>query len=89
MPPTTTSTEPCSTASYRPVLITMQRHKGAYGYFHSNRFGRHDSPDQTTDEIALNPAGFSHRTPTEILSTLVHEIVLRALNAPPRGRRRW
>lgn len=55
-------------------LITMQRHKGAYGYFHSNRFGRHDSPDQTTDEIALNPAGFSHRTPTEILSTLVHEM---------------
>lgn len=56
-------------------LITVQRQKGAYGYFSGDRFGRVGSPDQTTDEIALNPVHF-HTVPIEILlSTLVHEMV--------------
>jgi hypothetical protein len=57
-----------------PCLITMQRHKGAYGYFHAQRLGRKDDGRQVVDEIALNPAHFAERTPAEILSTLVHEM---------------
>lgn len=53
-------------------LITLQRHKGAYGYFSRQRFALKDG-QETTDEIALNPATFEGRTPIEILSTLVHE----------------
>lgn len=56
-------------------LITVQRHKGAYGYFSGDRFGRVGSPDQTTDEIAMNPAHFNDRSMQDILSTLVHEMV--------------
>ncbi len=58
-----------------PCLITMQRHKGAYGYFSGERFASVDAPQEVTDEIALNPAHFAGRTPTETLSTLVHEMV--------------
>ena len=54
-------------------LITMQRHRGAYGYFSSDRFASLDNPEEVTDEIALNPATFKKRTPTQILSTLAHE----------------
>ncbi len=57
-----------------PCLITMQRHKGAYGYFSGERFARLDG-EEVTDEIALNPATFGRRTPTDILSTLAHEMV--------------
>jgi predicted SprT family Zn-dependent metalloprotease len=57
-----------------PCLITMQRHKGAYGYFSGERFGSLSDPKEVTDEIALNPNHFRQRTPTEILSTLVHEM---------------
>lgn len=56
-----------------PCLITMQRHKGAYGYFSGERFASLDDPKEVTDEIALNPNHFQKRTPAEILSTLVHE----------------
>jgi len=57
-------------------LITLQRHKGAYGYFHAKRFSDLDKPDKAPDldEIALNPAGFPGRSATEILSTLAHEM---------------
>src|SRR5271157_2535119 len=57
-----------------PCLITMQRHKGAYGYFSGNRFASLGDPEEVTDEIALNPATFASRTPTTILSTLAHEM---------------
>jgi predicted SprT family Zn-dependent metalloprotease len=57
-----------------PCLITMQRHKGAYGYFSGNRFASLADPEEVTDEIALNPAHFARQTPTEILSTLAHEM---------------
>jgi len=56
-------------------LITFQRHKGAYGFFVGDRFAKMDDPGEITDEIALNPAGFAGRTSTEVLSTLVHEMV--------------
>lgn len=58
-----------------PCLITMQRHKGAYGYFSGERFASLDDPKEVTDEIALNPAHFAGRTTTKTLSTLVHEMV--------------
>lgn len=58
-----------------PCLITMQRHKGAYGYFSGERFASLSDPKEITDEIALNPAHFATQNPTKVLSTLVHEMV--------------
>jgi hypothetical protein len=58
-----------------PCLITMQRHKGAYGYFSGERFASLADPKEVTDEIALNPALFGNRKPHEVLSTLAHEMV--------------
>jgi predicted SprT family Zn-dependent metalloprotease len=54
-------------------LITMQRQKGAYGYFAGGRFGSEDGTE-VTDEIALNPSHFRSRTTEQSLSTLVHEM---------------
>jgi len=58
-------------------LITLQRHKGAYGFFHAQRFSelRDKSGPPDLDEIALNPSTFHGRKAVEILSTLVHEMV--------------
>lgn len=53
-------------------LITLQRHKGTYGYFAPDRFGRKGG--HRTDEIALNPQHFVDGT-EETLSTLAHEMV--------------
>jgi len=61
-------------ANLPQCLITLQRHKGAYGYFHKARMANHDDPSKTTDEIVLNPQGFKHRTTREILATLAHEM---------------
>lgn len=63
-----------------PCLITMQRRKGAYGYFHSEKWINAESKTKTksqgfTDELALNPAHFANRSAPETLSTLVHEMV--------------
>jgi predicted SprT family Zn-dependent metalloprotease len=58
-----------------PCLITMQRHKGAYGYFSGERFANTTDPKEVTDEIALNPAHFATRKPIEVLATLAHEMV--------------
>jgi hypothetical protein len=58
-----------------PVLITMQRHKGARGYYSAKRFEGRGGPGRETDEIALNPGTFKDRTDAEILSTQVHEMV--------------
>ena len=58
-----------------PCLITMQRHKGAYGYFSGGRFANVADRADVTDEIALNPAHFAARKPEQTLSTLVHEMV--------------
>jgi len=55
------------------ALITMQRRRGSYGYFASERFGTRDRSD-IVDEIALNPVHFEARSDDKILSTLVHEM---------------
>jgi hypothetical protein len=52
-------------------LITMQRHKGAFGYFAPERFG--SSVGEVVDEIALNPMYFAKRDARATLSTLAHE----------------
>lgn len=54
-------------------LITLQRHKGAYGYFAGERFGSRDGKT-ITDEIALNPNHFAECTERDIMSTLAHEM---------------
>lgn len=54
-------------------LITFQRKANTYGYFAFKRFSSHDN-NETTDEIALNPATFKNRSTAETLSTLVHEM---------------
>jgi predicted SprT family Zn-dependent metalloprotease len=56
-------------------LITMQRHRGSYGYFSGSRFANAADPGEITDEIALNPARFAKRKPEEVLATLAHEMV--------------
>jgi predicted SprT family Zn-dependent metalloprotease len=57
-----------------PCLITVRPHRGGYGYFSSERFASRDGKE-IHDEIALNIRYFEKRTPCEILSTLVHEMV--------------
>ena len=54
------------------VLITLQRKKGARGYFSPDRFSGRGF-DGKAHELALNPDCFVGRTDREILSTLVHE----------------
>ena len=53
-------------------LITLQRKRGALGYFWASQFTARSGPGET-DEIALNPEGF-HDTTEQILSTLAHEM---------------
>ena len=60
--------------SLPPCLITMQRHKGTFGYFCGERFMNTADPKDITDEIALNPSHFARKT-DDILSTLAHEMV--------------
>jgi predicted SprT family Zn-dependent metalloprotease len=55
-------------------VITMQRHRGAYGFFAKERFRPHDG-EQKIDEIALNPTYLNERPVQDSLSTLVHEMV--------------
>lgn len=57
-----------------PCLITVQRHKGAYGYFSGGRFASTADPHDIADEIALNPMHFAERTAEQTLSTLAHEM---------------
>jgi hypothetical protein len=53
-------------------LITLQRKKGARGYFSPDRFSGRGFEGKA-HELALNPDCFVDRTDEEILSTLVHE----------------
>lgn len=55
-------------------LITLQRTRGAFGYFAGNRFAEIDNPQNLTCEIALNPAVIARYTTEDNLSTLVHEL---------------
>ena len=55
------------------VLVTLQRHARAKGYFSPERFiGRIENA--TVHELALSPDCFSGRADEEILSTLAHEM---------------
>lgn len=56
-----------------PCLMTLQRKKGARGYFSKNRFIR--TSGEETHEIAMNPSYFAILTAMEVLSVLVHEQV--------------
>jgi predicted SprT family Zn-dependent metalloprotease len=56
------------------VLVTLQRHAKAKGYFSPKRFTGRVQQKAHVDELALNPDAFTGRTDSEILSTLVHEM---------------
>lgn len=54
-------------------LLTFQREKRTYGYFSKERFV--NSLGHKTDEIAMNPTYFAVVPASEVLQTLVHEMV--------------
>lgn len=56
-------------------LITLQRQRGAYGYFSGDRFQASKGKPATADEIAMNPTHMGARSDTQTLSTLAHEMV--------------
>jgi predicted SprT family Zn-dependent metalloprotease len=60
-------------ASLPHVLVTLQRHARARGYFAPERF-RGRIEDAAAHELAMNPDSFTGRTDEEILSTLAHEM---------------
>ncbi len=61
-------------SSLPPVLITLQRKKGAGGYFSPERFTHTENAGKHVHEIALNPQHFGAQTTTEVLAILVHEM---------------
>ena len=54
-------------------LITYHRNRRTYGYFCGDRWD--GSGERLADETALNPQHFTARGTTDVLSTLVHEMV--------------
>lgn len=55
------------------MLVTLQRHAKARGYFSPERFtGRIE--DAAAHELAMNPDSFTGHTDESILSTLAHEM---------------
>ena len=61
-------------ASLPHVLVTLQRHAKAKGYFAADRFeGRTNGAK--AHELAMNPDVFTGRSDELILSTLAHEMV--------------
>lgn len=54
-------------------LITVARHRKAYGYFWHEGWRGCDAGVKA-DEIALNPEHFESRSAQQVLSTLVHEM---------------
>jgi hypothetical protein len=68
------------------VLVTLQRHAKARGYFAPERFSAR-TDKAAAHELALNPDDFIGRTDEEILSTLAHEMAhvwQQAHGTPPR-----
>lgn len=68
------------------VLITLQRHAKAAGYFSPDRFSGRIDKQAVAHELAMNPDTFG-RTDEVILSTLVHEMVhlwQQTFGKPPR-----
>lgn len=55
------------------VLVTLQRHAKARGYFSAERF-RGRVADAAAHELALNPDSFVGRSDEDIASTLAHEM---------------
>ncbi|PXF32081.1 hypothetical protein WH50_06380 [Pokkaliibacter plantistimulans] len=55
-------------------ILTLQRKKGTAGYFSGSQFQSTDGYKQL-DEIAINPAYFLRGGVTEVMQTLVHEMV--------------
>lgn len=53
-------------------MITLQRKRGARGYFHAEQFTNAEQSERL-HEIAMNPESMG-RTLPEVLSTLVHEM---------------
>ena len=69
------------------VLVTLQRHAKARGYFSPERFSARHEAHATAHELAMNPDTFTGRTDEEILSTLAHEMAhvwQQAHGQPPR-----
>lgn len=56
------------------VLVTLNRKKGANGYYWHDKFQNRETGDSVA-EICLNPDNFEGRSDKEILSTLGHEMV--------------
>lgn len=57
-----------------PCLITLRPHGRVDGYFQAGRFGHRDG-SSITDEIGLNAQYFKDRSTTQIMTTLVHQMV--------------
>ena len=55
------------------ILVTLQRHARAKGYFAPDRFAKRVE-NTTVHELAMNPDVFTGRSDQLILSTLVHEM---------------
>jgi len=55
------------------VLVTLQRHAKALGYFSPDRFTAR-TEKAAAHELAMNPDSFTGRSDEEILSTLAHEM---------------
>src|SRR5450755_3516626 len=55
------------------VLVTLQRHATAHGYFSPDRFTAR-TEKAAAHELAMNPDSFTGRIDEEILSTLAHEM---------------
>jgi hypothetical protein len=60
--------------SLPPVLVTLQRHAKARGYFSPERFSSRNEAKVTAHELAMNPNSFTGCTDEFILSTLTHEM---------------
>jgi hypothetical protein len=56
----------------RPVILTFSRAANSLGFFAPLRW---EHGEQTTHEISLNPAYLKTRSPRDVASTLVHEMV--------------
>jgi predicted SprT family Zn-dependent metalloprotease len=57
-----------------PVAFNMQRRGKAYGHFYGGRFARRDG-SEVADEISINPQYIHAQPVTNVLSTVVHEMV--------------
>jgi hypothetical protein len=58
--------------SLRPVILNFSRAANTLGFFAPERW---EQADAKTHEISLNPAHLATRSPRDVASTLVHEMV--------------